>query len=72
MSLQELLSSNNLLGGYSTFSALAHLLHKSTSCCHDGGRFYTIAISTFHFVYTCTNFLFLVAYSHMCFVFAHA
>ena len=33
------------------FSALAHLLHKSTSCCHDGWRFYTNAISTFRFVY---------------------
>ena len=70
MSLQELLSSN-FLGGYSTFSALVHLLHKS-SCCHDGGRFYTNAISTFHFAYTCINFLFLVAYSCMCFVFAQA
>ena len=56
-SLQELLSSNNLLSDYSTFSALAHLLHKSTSCCHDGGRFYTNAVSTFHFVFTCIKFL---------------
>ena len=67
-SLQELLSSNNLLSGYSTFSALVHLLHKSTSYCHDGGRFYTNAVSTFRFVFTCINFPVLVAYSRMCFV----
>ena len=35
---------------------MAHLLHKYTSCCHDGGKSYTIAISTFSFLYTCLNF----------------
>ena len=56
---------------YSTFSALAHLLHKSTSCCHDGDRFHTNALSTSRFVYTCIDFPVLVAKSHMCFVFTH-
>ena len=58
--------------GYSSFSALAHLLNKYTSCCHDGGRSYTIAISTFRFLYTSLNFPILVAYSCICFIFAHA
>ena len=62
---------SNLLSGYSTFSALAHLLHKSTSCCHDGDRFHTNALSTSRFVYTCINFPVLVAKSCMCFVFTH-
>ena len=42
------------------------------SCCHDGGRFYIYAISTFDFVYTCIKFPVLVAYSYLCFVFVHA
>ena len=35
--------------GCSSFSALAHLLNKYISCCHDGGKSYTIAISTLAF-----------------------
>ena len=50
------------LSGYSSFSALVHLLNKYTSCCHDGWRSYTIAMSTFSFLCTCLNFLVLFMY----------
>ena len=51
--------------GYSSFSALAHLLNKYTSCSHDGGRSYTTAISkvSIHllkFPYSCTIFMYML------------
>ena len=49
---------------------MANLLHTSTLCCHDGGRFYTSAISTFRF----DTFAQISMFLHICawYVFAHA